>query len=361
MLEPFLFDASSFRILDQTALPRETRYIPLSGAEDAWHAIREMKVRGAPAIALTAILALAHEARSTHFDAQTREDWILALEKRCQHLETSRPTAVNMHQALHRVLASMNQLPADAAPQSASAQLHALALQLLQEDKETNQKIGDNGARWVQQVLAKQGKSGPVRVLTHCNTGSLATAGYGTALGTIRSLQRNGHLERAYATETRPYLQGSRLTLFELLYEKIPATLICDSMAGLAMQRGMIDAVIVGADRVARNGDTANKIGTYALSVLAAHHSIPFFVAAPWTTIDVKCPDGSHIPIEERPAHELTQINGVAVAPEGATVWNPSFDLTPSNLIAAIFTEQGVLLPHSNSTDYRLDAPRYVP
>lgn len=361
MLEPFQFDTHAFRILDQTALPRETLYVPISSATDAWKAIREMKVRGAPAIALAAIMALAQEARSAHFEAPSREAWLAALRQRCQYLETSRPTAVNLKQALGRVLAAMGDLPAETSPQEASKALEDLALKLLTEDRDTNRSIGDRGADWIRQTVSRQGKEGQLRILTHCNTGSLATAGYGTALGVIRSLHRDGHLEKAFATETRPYLQGSRLTMFELQFEKIPSVLIGDSMAGLAMQSGWIDAVVVGADRVALNGDTANKIGTYSLAVLAAHHAIPFFVAAPWTTIDLQCANGAAIPIEERPEHELTQIQGVDLAPSGIKAWNPSFDRTPARLISAIFTENGVLLPQADHSGYNLKHPRHAP
>lgn len=361
MLEPFQFDTHAFRVLDQTALPGETRYVTISGADDVWHAIREMKVRGAPAIALAAVLALAQEARSTHFGAQSREAWLVALKQRSQHLKTSRPTAVNLKQALERVLATLGDLSAETKPHEASQALEALALKLLSEDRATNRSIGDCGALWIRQTLARRGRQGRLRVLTHCNTGSLATAGYGTALGVIRSLHRAGDLEKAFATETRPYLQGSRLTMFELHFENIPAVLMCDSMAGLAMQNGWIDAVVVGADRIAMNGDTVNKIGTYPLAIMAAHHGIPFCVAAPWTTVDLNCPNGSVVPIEERPAHELTQLQGLNLAPSGITAWNPSFDRTPAQLISAIFTEEGVLLPQADSADYGLKQPRYAP
>jgi S-methyl-5-thioribose-1-phosphate isomerase len=224
---------------------------------------------------------------------------------------------------------------------------------MLEKDLADNRAIGAFGAE-----IFKGAPARSLRLLTHCNTGSLATVGYGTALGVIRALQERQQLVHAYATETRPYNQGARLTAFELAFEKIPSTLITDSMVSFLMSREKIDAVVVGADRVVANGDTANKVGTYQLAIAAQYHGVPFYVAAPLTSIDTSLTDGSQIHIEERPAHELTHIFGQRIAAEGIGVWNPSFDVTPAKLISGIITEHGVV--HRNKTTGRIDVASFV-
>lgn len=213
---------------------------------------------------------------------------------------------------------------------------------MLQKDIEDNEAIGKEGAN---DILSKIAGDGLVRILTHCNTGSLATAGYGTALGVVRTLHKLGRLEQVYCTETRPYNQGARLTAYELVHDKIPSTLIVDSMVAALMKQRNISAVVVGADRVAANGDTANKIGTYQIAVLAKHHGVPFYVAAPFTSIDVNIASGEHIVIEERPDREMTHVGDHRIAAKGITCWNPAFDVTPASLIEAIVTERGVFKP----------------
>jgi methylthioribose-1-phosphate isomerase len=270
-------------------------------------------------------------ARHTHLQAwdQYKTKFADAIER----MARTRPTAVNLFYALN----SMQQVASTFTPDTTMAvvksKLEAHAKHLFDDDIRTCRAIGDHGATLMER---------PANVLTHCNTGSLATAGYGTALGIIRSMHRKGHIKTIWVDETRPYLQGARLTAFELGEDKIPYQLITDNMAAYLMQLGKVDMVVVGADRIATNGDTANKIGTYGLAVLCKHHNIPFVVAAPKATIDFKISSGAEIPVEERPAKELKEIQGIAVAPTDALVWNPSFDVTPAELIYAIVTEDGV-------------------
>ena len=263
---------------------------------------------------------------------------------RLDYLVTSRPTAVNLAEAAGRLRAVAAAAAEPAAECDAAAALEriiAAAEALLPEDVATNRAIGANGAA---ALAAAAGGRAKLRVLTHCNTGSLATAGFGTALGVIRALAEQGRLEHVYCCETRPYNQGARLTAYELVHDGLPATLVCDSAAAALMAQGGVDAVVVGADRVAANGDTANKIGTYCHAVAAKHHGVPFFVAAPRTTLDPATPAGSAIVIEQRPAEEVTHHAGQRVAAPGIGVWNPSFDVTPADLIEGIITEAGVLV-----------------
>ncbi|KAJ5096479.1 hypothetical protein NUU61_005835 [Penicillium alfredii] len=363
MLQAIKYHEGRLEILDQLQLPFVEKYIPIQTAEDGWHAIKEMKVRGAPAIAIVAMLALSAEL-STFSAAdqipQAAKETHEFIAKKLDYLVTSRPTAVNLSDAVRK----LRSLVTDRASQSGStghdvaAAFMQAAEDMLGKDLEDNQKIGNNGAEWILAHAAKSEDS-QVTVLTHCNTGSLATSGYGTALGVVRSLATKHILRHAYCTETRPYNQGSRLTAFELVHDSIPATLITDSMAAalLADSRAGVNAIVVGADRVAANGDTANKIGTYGLAVLAKHHGVKFLVAAPLTTIDLATKAGEDIIIEERPATEVTSIKGpregtgtdsltldtVRIAAPGINVWNPAFDITPSTLIDGIITEVGVL------------------
>ena len=274
-------------------------------------------------------------------NVQSKEDLCQVVKEKLDYLITSRPTAVNMQLSAESCIKLSTELSKDDSVDTTAAKEAILKHleAMLENDIADNLAIGEYGAK---DMMEKIGKS-KLRVMTHCNTGSLATAGYGTALGVIRSLHKANQLDHVYCTETRPYNQGSRLTAFELVYEKMPATLICDNMAAAAMRQFKIDAVIVGADRVAANGDTANKIGTYQLAVLAKSHNILFYVAAPFSSIDFQIPDGDSIPIEERPHSEMTHTGSIRTAAAGINCWNPGFDVTPSELVTGgIVTEKGV-------------------
>lgn len=310
-MESIRWNGEHLNLLDQRRLPREEVWLTLKTADDVADAIRAMVVRGAPAIAISASYGLALAVRNGA-DRQQAAERLLA----------ARPTAVNLRWALER----MAHIPDD--------QVEAEARRIHAEDLEINRAIGAHGA-----PLLRGG------VLTICNTGALATAGWGTALGAIRSAHASNQDIHVYALETRPYLQGARLTAFECVKDNIPCTLIADSMAGALLASGRVQAAIAGCDRVAANGDTANKIGTYALAVLCKHHDVPFYIAMPTSTLDRRCPDGTQIPIEERPADELRQIAGVPTAPEEVDVWNPAFDVTPAAMIAGWITEHGIWTP----------------
>ena len=303
-VEPIRWKGDRLELLDQRLLPDKTVYMTCRTAEEVANAIKDMVVRGAPAIGCAAAFGVVLGKGS---------------EKAYEALAKSRPTAVNLFWALERMKKAKD--------------LEKEALAIYQEDLAANHEIGRLGAGLIRERA---------RVMTHCNTGALATAGYGTALGIIRSSKNKGI--SVIANETRPYLQGARLTAWELVQEGIPCTLITDSMAGHLMSKGEVDVVVVGADRIAANGDVVNKIGTYALAVLAKRHSIPFYVAAPVSTFDLKIPDGSHIVIEERPAEEVTGYRGTRWAPEGVGVRNPAFDVTPAELVTGIICEKGIVL-----------------
>ena len=302
------------------------------------------------AIGVTGALALAVHLTSNGGGSQfaSAADAVADVDRTMDYLVTSRPTAVNLADSAHKLKAVARRAAAEAgaSPTSVVAAVVAAAEATLEEDIAANRAIGAAGARALLDAVAARGRvrSGrKVRVLTHCNTGSLATAAYGTALGIVRALHEAGALEHAYCTETRPYNQGARLTAFELVHDGLPATLICDSAAAALMAAGDVDAVVVGADRVVANGDTANKIGTYALGIAAAHHGLPFFVAAPTTTLDAALPDGGAIEIEQRPPEEITHFRGERVAADGVGVWNPCFDVVPGKLVEAVVTERGVV------------------
>ncbi|MCL6515521.1 MAG: S-methyl-5-thioribose-1-phosphate isomerase [Alicyclobacillus sp.] len=336
---------SALRLLDQTRLPHESVWITCETAEDVARAIEEMRVRGAPAIAIAAAygVALAALEASRNADAETvdkaasKTGVLRRIEEAVRRLRQTRPTAVNLFQALRRIemVVAMSR---DLTPAALAGRLAAEADRMAAEDVAVNRRIGTFGAAVFRQ---------PVRVLTHCNTGSLATVEYGTALGVIRSLHHQGKLRHVWVDETRPFLQGARLTAYELLADGIPFTLITDSMAAHFMRAGQVDAVVVGADRIAANGDTANKIGTYGLAVLCHHHRIPFYVAAPSTTFDLSIPSGASIPIEERASGEVTHVLGLPVAPAGVCAAHPAFDVTPAELITGIVTEFGVVEPNA--------------
>jgi len=316
-------------LIDQRVLPARFEYLSCSSAAEVAEAIRGMVVRGAPAIGCAAAFGVALEAKRQQH--RGRAEFEVAMESAFKTLAASRPTAVNLFWALERMRAAL--APGDD-PKSVAALLADAAVAFMRADIQTNRAIGRAGAAFL---------ADGVRVLTHCNTGALATAGHGTALGVVRSARDAGKRVSVIASETRPYLQGARLTTWELIQEKIPVTLITDNMAGHLMRLGRIDLVIVGADRIAANGDVANKIGTYTLAVLADRHGLPFYVAAPLSTIDIAAQDGSAIPIEERSAAEVTGFGGVQWAPEGIAVANPAFDITPAELVTGLFTEKGVL------------------
>ena len=304
-VQPIRWRGDRLELLDQRLLPDQAVYVTCRSAADVAAAIRDMVVRGAPAIGCAAAFGVVLSRGSP---------------ESFEVLAKSRPTAVNLFWALERMKKAQD--------------LEAEAIAIYDEDLAANRAIGRLGAELIRERS---------RVMTHCNTGALATAGYGTALGVIRASK--GKNISVIANETRPYLQGARLTAWELVQEGIPCTLITDSMAGHLMSKGEVDVVIVGADRGAANGDVANKIGTYPLAVLAKRHGIPFYVAAPLSTFDPKIPDGSHIPIEERPAAEVTGYRGTRWAPEGVSVRNPAFDVTPAELVTAIISEKGIASP----------------
>ena len=327
-LEAIVYDKEGckLRILDQLLLPHQSQFMEVRGVEEAWQAIRKMQVRGAPAIAIVAALGLTVELRGMDLVQTKREtgaavaSWV---KERLEYLKTSRPTAVNLSLAAKALSAVADEASGVAGAPGAAVvdAVGAAAEAMFDADIKDNRAIGSYGAKAILAGLptgagGAEGK-GKVRVLTHCNTGSLATAAYGTALGVIRRLHELERVERAYCTETRPYNQGARLTAYELVHEEIPATLITDSMAAALMRTFKLAAVVVGADRVTRNGDTANKIGTYQLAIVARHHGVPFYVAAPSTSIDLEMASGSEIPIEERPHNELTSVQGIKVAADG--------------------------------------------
>ena len=315
-------------ILDQTLLPNEVKYIECEAVECIAHAIKRLSIRGAPAIGVAAAFALALTALK-NVD-KSREDIIKELEKAYDVIHSTRPTAVNLFWALDRVMkvARSSEKPCEAAVKE--------ALRIYHEDIAMNKKLGYYGAELIE--------DGDV-ILTHCNAGALATAGYGTALGVIRAAWEQGKRIKVIARETRPLLQGARLTAWELVEEGIPVTVICDSSAGLVMRKHGVTKVIVGADRIASNGDTANKIGTYPLAILAREHRIPFYVAAPTSTIDLNIKSGEEIPIEYRDEKEIIYFNNKRIVAEGAEILNPAFDVTPAKYISAIITERGLITP----------------
>ncbi|XP_017779130.1 PREDICTED: methylthioribose-1-phosphate isomerase [Nicrophorus vespilloides] len=341
-LKSIKYEKGNLEILDQLLLPAQSKFIQVKGVEDGWKVINKMQVRGAPAIAIVGCLSLAVELSTEVFDDKKvlRQE----IEGKLNYLVSSRPTAVNMKIAADELIALSNKLYKD---ETVTAEVMKVKFideieSMLEKDIADNKAIGEYGAS---DILKSLPSDSMVRILTHCNTGSLATAGYGTALGVIRTLHSLKRLEHVYCTETRPYNQGARLTAYELVHDKIPATLIVDSMVAALMKQRNITAVVVGADRVASNGDTANKIGTYQIAVLAKHHGVPFYVAAPFTSIDKKIISGDHIIIEERPDREMTHVGDHRIAAQGISCWNPAFDITPAALIAGIITEKGVFRP----------------
>ncbi|XP_025835500.1 methylthioribose-1-phosphate isomerase [Agrilus planipennis] len=341
-LEPIRYKNNQLEILDQLLLPGQSKYIKINGVEDGWNAIRNMQVRGAPAIAIVGCLSLVVELNKQQFSNKDELRDIIG--DKLKYLVSARPTAVNIKIAADELTNLAGNLSKNESISVEEMRKRFIAAieSMPEKDLNDNKSIGDHGAKAVLDLYPKNSK---VTMLTHCNTGSLATYSYGTALGVIRSLHAQGRLEHAYCTETRPYLQGARLTAYELVYEKIPSTLIVDSAVSALMKEKKISGVVVGADRVVANGDTANKIGTYTIAVVAKYHNVPFFVAAPFTSIDMNIKSGHEIVIEERPDKETTHFQGLRIAAEGIPCWNPAFDVTPASLITGIITERGVFRP----------------
>jgi methylthioribose-1-phosphate isomerase len=330
MIQTLEWTDDGVRFIDQTKLPTEETYVTCQTHEQVADVIRTMVVRGAPAIGVAAAMGIALGVKNSQ--AETLGGLKSDLDRICAIIRETRPTAVNLFWAIARMkekFESLRELSVQLIKQGLieeSQRMHA-------EDIAANQAMGRHGAT----LMPSQGG-----VLTHCNAGALATAGYGTALGVIRAAVEQGKKIHVYADETRPFLQGSRLTAWELMKDGIPTTVISDNMAGAMMKQGRIAAIVVGADRIAANGDVANKIGTYTVAVLAKEHGIPFYVAAPVSTIDFACPDGSGIPIEQRNVREVTHIAGKQMVPDGVSIENPAFDVTPAKYVAAIITERGI-------------------
>ncbi|MBP3962161.1 S-methyl-5-thioribose-1-phosphate isomerase [Paenibacillus lignilyticus] len=336
-LQSVIWAGTQLDLLDQRLLPEEIVYLPLVTTEDVWEAIRHLKVRGAPAIGIAAAYGVVLGSRDV---ADGVAEWLQAVKSSAAHLATSRPTAVNLFWALDRMTARAEALASSGADLSSCKEsLLQEAITIQSEDEETNRLIGEHALTLFQDGMG---------VLTHCNAGGLATAKYGTALAPFYLALEQGIKLRVFADETRPVLQGARLTAFELQQAGVDVTLICDNMAGMVMSKGWIDAVIVGTDRVAANGDVANKIGTYSVAVLAKAHGIPFYVACPLSTIDLNTPSGTEIPIEERHENEITEGFGKRTAPVGVKVYNPAFDITPNEYVTAIITEKGIIKPPYN-------------
>ena len=333
-VDPIRWQDGALQLLDQRLLPHTTTYVRCGSADAVADAIAAMVVRGAPAIGISAAYGMALAARQVGLTGTSdAAEWHAALRAPRARLAASRPTAVNLFWALARVDEAVDQV-CDQKGDIAAA-LEALAIQLHREDIAINQRLGDIGAR-----LIEPGST----VYTHCNAGALATGGYGTALGVIRSAWRDGTLRGVYAGETRPWLQGARLTVWELQQDGIDATLIADAAASHLMKSGKVQWVVVGADRICANGDTANKIGTYQLAIAARHHGVKFMVVAPSSTVDMDTPSGDLIEIEERDPAELHAVGGSRTVAEGIAAWNPVFDVTPHTLIDAIVTERGAVL-----------------
>ncbi|MHB0870555.1 MAG: S-methyl-5-thioribose-1-phosphate isomerase [Chloroflexota bacterium] len=334
------------RLIDQTQLPLDQRWVECATYEEVAEAIRSMKVRGAPAIGVTAAFGMALGAAA--YPGSNHEGFRRQMRQVAERLRSTRPTAVNLFWAIDRMLALALSAP-DESIEATKRRLVETALRMAEEDVEANRRMGAFGA----ELLPAEGT-----VLTHCNAGALATVAYGTALGVIRAAVERGKRIRVFADETRPFLQGARLTAWELVTEGIPVTLITDNMAGHFMRRGTIDAVVVGADRIAANGDVANKIGTYSVAVLARENGIPFYVAAPTSTLDLSITSGEQIAIEERDPREVLYFAGRRIAPEGVEVANPAFDVTPHRYVTAIITENGVArAPYGEALQRLVDNP----
>lgn len=321
------------RMIDQRVLPHEFKQVDIKTAEDMYYAIQDMIVRGAPAIGIAGVHGVALAAQE--LKSLDKNDFIKKLKEKAEYIKSSRPTAVNLRWGVDKQLEVLEK-NIEKTNEEITELLIKNAIKLENEDIEINKKMGDFGAE-----LVPKGAT----ILTHCNAGALATVGYGTALGVIRSAYAKDKTIQVFADETRPRQQGARLTTWELTMDGIPTTLITDGMCSYFMSKGMIDMVVVGADRIASNGDTANKIGTYTVAIAAKYHNVPFYIAAPLSTIDRNIKTGAEIPIEERSHDEVTTINGEFVCAKGVNIINPGFDVTPNELISGIITEKGVLKP----------------
>lgn len=333
-------DKNVSRMVDQLVVPYEYKLVDISTSDDMYDAIKTMIVRGAPAIGIAGAHGMALAALEIAAKTQSPQDFLTKLKERAEFLKSSRPTAVNLMWAVDKQFDHIKNSGKTVNEMVKMLIEHGIKLE--NEDIEINKKIGDNGA----ELVPKKGAT----ILTHCNAGALATVGYGTALGVVRSAFAKDNTVQVFADETRPRQQGARITTFELVMDNIPVTLITDGMSGYFMEKGMIDMVVVGADRIAANGDTANKIGTYNLAIVANYHNVPFYIAAPLSTIDTSIESGKEIPIEERSHDEVTHINGKSICAEGVKVINPGFDVTPASLIKGIITEKGVLYPPYNES-----------
>jgi methylthioribose-1-phosphate isomerase len=332
-MRPLMFKNGTLKLIDQTRLPGETVWHEYTDYRQVAKAIRDMIVRGAPAIGVTAAYGIAIGINNITID--NKSDFFNELNKIAEEMKYTRPTAVNLFWAVERVVEKAHELKERSIEDIKKAVL-AEAVKMDMEDVASNRKIGQYGNELIKYKDT---------ILTHCNAGSLATCDYGTALGVIRAAHEAGKNIKVFANETRPYLQGARLTAYELKEDGIPVTLICDNMAGYFMYKGEVNCCITGADRIALNGDTANKIGTYSIAVLAHENKIPFYIAAPISTIDFSIKSGKEIPIEERDISEVTHIRGEKIAPDGIYVRNPAFDITPNRYITAIITDKGILYP----------------
>ncbi|HEX8524071.1 MAG TPA: S-methyl-5-thioribose-1-phosphate isomerase [Tepidisphaeraceae bacterium] len=355
MLKPIEWTGHAVRLLDQTKLPTQTVYLDIEDERQMWDAIRRLVVRGAPAIGISAAFGVYLGVK------QHRDEDVVAFMKRlrevCDYLSTSRPTAVNLFWAVKRIYRVAEEVRGHT--HTSSPVCHVVrdildaildeCLRMIEEDHRVCRAIGEHGLKLLEQTTDR-----PLEILTHCNAGGLATAGYGTALAPIYLGKEKGFSFHVFADETRPLLQGSRITAYELKENGVPVTVICDGMAATVMNRQKIDAIFVGADRIAANGDTANKIGTHQLAILARHFNIPFYVAAPISTIDLETADGAAIPIEERSREEVTSFGEKPTAPEDVDVFNPAFDVTPAELITGIVTENGVAKPPFTTSLKRL-------
>lgn len=334
MIKTLFFDEKEVMILDQSRLPDKVEYLRCETVEGVAEAIKKLKVRGAPLIGVTAAFGLAMTMANYQGETAEMQDYFQQAQA---ILAATRPTAVNLFWALERMeKVFIQEFVTQANREQIGKRLMQEAIQMYEEDISINRAIGGYG-----QMLLPEDS----RVMTICNAGALATCGYGTALGVIRAAADQGKIKKVWVCETRPVLQGARLTVWELMQDKIPVTLISDNMAAYVMQLGQVNAVIAGADRIAANGDTANKIGTYALAVLASYHQIPFYIAAPLSTLDLKSLSGSNIPVEQRPPEEIREFRGMYFTVPEVDVFNPAFDITPHHLITGIITEKGVFKP----------------
>ena len=335
MLPTIEWQPDAVVMIDQRKLPGQEIYLRCKTAAEVARAIKTMVIRGAPAIGVAAAMGIALGMNRSK--SPGTKQFAVEFNKLCDQMASTRPTAVNLFWAIDRMKKRFSDsVLAGSSVDEVKAALVREAHAIHDEDLESCRTMGRHGAEVV---------PANARILTHCNAGALATAGYGTALGVIRAAAEQGKVAQVFADETRPFLQGARLTAWELLRDNVPTTVITESMAGPLMQRGDIDFVVVGADRIAANGDFANKIGTYTVAMMAQAHSIPFYVAAPLSTIDLATADGAGIPIEQRNAREVSHLGTTRLAPEGASIWNPAFDVTPNHLVAGIITEKGIARP----------------